>query len=253
MAIDLVIKNGTVCTPDGLLKLSVAINRGKIVAVAPGEMLPEAKETIDAKGKVVMPGLIDAHVHTRDPGYTHKEDFESATRCAAFGGVTMIVDMPNVNPPPISVETYEEKRKDCQKKAIVDFNHWASPFRLHEIPKIAELGNVGFKAFMKFAHYPYDTEASNADQGLLYDAFKEIAKTGLPCVVHPHNQTLFEYTVKKLKEAGITDLATYKWKYSQPEIMESVYGLLIYFAERAGMKLGLLHCHCRPSAIMGHK
>ncbi len=243
MAIDLAIRNGTVCTPDGLLRLGIAVHGGKIVAVAPEEMLPEARQTIDAAGKVVMPGMIDAHVHTRDPGYTHKEDFETATRCAAFGGVTMIVDMPNVKPPNVSAEIYEAKRADCKKKAIVDFNHWASPFRLQEIPKLAALGAVGFKAFMKYTVYPYDTEASNADQGLLFDAFQEIGKLGLPCIVHPHNQTLYEYRVKKLKESGVTDFATFRWMAAQPEMMESVYGTLLYFAERAGMQLGLLHCH----------
>jgi dihydroorotase len=243
MAVDLVISNGTVCTPDGLERLGVAVQDGAIVAVAPEAVLPEARRTIDATGKVVMPGVIDAHVHSRDPGYTHKEDFESATRCAAFGGVTMIVDMPNVKPPPVSAETYAAKRADCQKKAIVDFNHWASPFRLQEIPALAALGAVGFKAFMKQTVYPYDTEASNADQGLLFDAFQAIGRTGLPCIVHPHNQTLYEYRVKKLKEAGVTDFATFRWMAAQPEMMESVYGTLLYFAERAGMRLGLLHCH----------
>lgn len=243
MAVELRIDNGTVCTPAGLLRLGIAVNKGKIVMLAPEEILPEAKKTIDASKKVVMPGLIDAHVHTRDPGYTHKENFETATRCAAFGGVTMIVDMPNVKPPNISAEIYTKKREDCQKKAIVDFNHWASPFRLHEIPKIAELGAVGFKVFMKQTVYPYDTEASNADQGLLFDVFLEISKVGLPCIVHPHNQTLYEYRIKKLKEAGVSDFATFRWNAAQPEMMESVYGTLLYFAERANMTLGMLHCH----------
>ena len=83
---DLVIKNGTVVTPQGSFEGGIGIENGKIVAVGSNPVLPEARETLDAKGLHILPGVIDDHVHFREPGMTYKEDFESGSRAAAFGG-----------------------------------------------------------------------------------------------------------------------------------------------------------------------
>src|SRR3990172_791923 len=96
----------------GIVRASVAIDGGRIVALGSETSLPKAEKVIDAtgQGKIVMPGWIDTHSHFRDPGYTHKEDFESGSRAAAAGGVTLTVDMPNVNPPPNTLERFEVKK-----------------------------------------------------------------------------------------------------------------------------------------------
>lgn len=94
MIADLVIRNGTVVSPDSAFKASVAIKDGVILAVGAAESMPPARETLDATGLHVLPGAIDDHVHFRDPGYPQKEDFASGTMAAAFGGVTTIFDMP---------------------------------------------------------------------------------------------------------------------------------------------------------------
>src|SRR5258707_14358107 len=76
---DLVIRNGTVVSPDAAIPASVAIKDGAVLAVGAAEAMPAAKETLDATGLHVLPGAIDVHVHFRDPGYPHKEDFASGT------------------------------------------------------------------------------------------------------------------------------------------------------------------------------
>src|SRR5579875_2045098 len=81
--VDLVIKNGTVYIPSGLVKADIAIDGGKIVAMGREMSIPTGSRVIDASGKFVIPGLIDTHVHLRDPGFTQKEDFTTGTMAAA--------------------------------------------------------------------------------------------------------------------------------------------------------------------------
>ena len=90
---------------------------------------------VDAKGKKVIPGLIDTHTHHRDPGFTHKEDLTTATMAAAAGGVTLSIGMPNVEPPTTTVARFRSLIEDHKKKALVDFNHNPSGTVPEEIPR----------------------------------------------------------------------------------------------------------------------
>lgn len=80
-----------------------------IVEIAREENLSDANKTIDARGRIIIPGLWHLHCHFREPGLTYKEDFESGTKCAAAGGIVFTVDMPNVSPPTTTLERFEEK------------------------------------------------------------------------------------------------------------------------------------------------
>ena len=103
--VELLVKGGEVWTPGGFVDADIAVSGGKVVAVGKPPALSEAADqVIDAKGKKVIPGLIDTHTHHRDPGFTHKEDITTATMAAAAGGVTLSIGMPNVNPPTTTVE-----------------------------------------------------------------------------------------------------------------------------------------------------
>lgn len=239
---DLVVKNGRVCIGTELIDCGIAIKSGKIVAIASEEHLPTSDNVINANRMLVIPGFIDAHVHTRDPGYTWKEDFETATRCAAFGGVTTIVDMPNVNPAPLSVETFISKKKICESKAIVDFNHWASPLKQEEIPGIVNEGAVGFKIFMKkAAAYPYDTGASTDNIGLIYKALRVIANYDVPCIIHPYNEAIYQVKLEEFKHSNNRSLKAYCKMIYSPEIQVSILPTLIYLAKRTKARIGILH------------
>src|SRR4029450_9740209 len=121
MKADLVVKNGSIVTPEATLKGGVAIAAGKIVAIGADDTLPDGKQTIDASGLHVLPGLIDAHVHFRDPGVTHKEDFSTGSTAAVCGGVTTVIDMPNQIPPTENAEQVDVKRKIGETKSLCDF------------------------------------------------------------------------------------------------------------------------------------
>ena len=96
---DLVISGATVVTDTSSFDAAVAIKDGRILAVGAHAAMPSARETFDASRLHLLPGAIDVHVHFREPGYTHKEDWQTGTAAAAAGGVTTVFEMPNVDPP----------------------------------------------------------------------------------------------------------------------------------------------------------
>src|SRR5438105_4494332 len=111
-------------------------------------------EEVDAAGMLVLPGAVDAHVHSRDPGFPEKEDFGSLTAAAAAGGVTTVVDMPNTIPAVDSPAVLEEKAEAASSKAMVDFAVWGALRSQTSAPEIAallEAGVVGFKAYLGYA------------------------------------------------------------------------------------------------------
>src|SRR6516165_11314039 len=109
MMIDAIIRNGTIVHPAASRRGHVLVKDGKIVEISVRDDLPDAKRTIDATGLHVLPGLIDPHVHFRVPGLGYKEDFNTGSQAAAAGGITTIIDMPNVVPPTSNVEGFHAK------------------------------------------------------------------------------------------------------------------------------------------------
>jgi dihydroorotase (multifunctional complex type) len=99
VTLDLVVRGGRCVLPDGIREADLGVAAGRIAAIAPPGQLAGAATVIEAAGFLVLPGVLDAHVHVRDPGQTHKEDYAHATRAAAAGGVTTIVSQPNTEPP----------------------------------------------------------------------------------------------------------------------------------------------------------
>jgi len=109
MDVETVITGGTVVLPSGPERVGIAIDAGRIVAIAPDSALPGAAQRIDATGRYVLPGVIDTHTHARDPSVDAREDFGTATAAAAAGGVTTILEMPISSPSVHSAETFERR------------------------------------------------------------------------------------------------------------------------------------------------
>jgi dihydroorotase (multifunctional complex type) len=120
----MLIRNGLVILPDGSFRLDIRTHDEKIVNLAEN-LTPEPGEcVVDATGRLVLPGFIDSHVHFREPGNTHKEDFFSGTQAALAGGVTTILDMPNTQPPADSRDRLVEKAALASTKAVVDYGFY---------------------------------------------------------------------------------------------------------------------------------
>src|SRR5687768_12748261 len=116
---DLILKDGNVINHDGEGVRDVAIVDGRFAAI--GDVDGVAAETIDCRGLHVLPGVIDSHVHFREPGLTHKEDLETGSRAAVMGGVTAAFEMPNTEPTTTSVEALADKVKRAHHRMHCDF------------------------------------------------------------------------------------------------------------------------------------
>jgi allantoinase len=150
--LDLVVRAERAITPRGEEGVCVGVRDGRIAAVVPLAERLDAAEVLElAADEVLLPGLVDTHVHVNEPGRTEWEGFETATRAAAAGGVTTIVDMPlNSLPPTVDVAALETKKKAADGKCAVDVGFWggAVPGNRAELRALHEAGVFGFKCFL---------------------------------------------------------------------------------------------------------
>lgn len=200
---ELLVRGGTVFTPDGPIVADVLVDGGVITRVDSG--LRRIGDVVDAKGKYVLPGAIDVHVHSRDPGFPEKEDFGSLTAAAAAGGVTVVLDMPNTVPAVDGAGVLEAKAALAHSKAHVDFGLWGlirSSSTSDQLEGLAAAGAVGFKAYLAYSfslsrkqvlYSPGvddpDLEAP-ADYGTLARLASTVAHLGLPLTIHAEDPTV---------------------------------------------------------------
>ena len=247
MKADLVIKNGTVVTPENTFDGGVAIHDEKFVAIGTNDSLPEGTREIDAKGKHILPGLIDGHVHFREPGMTHKEDFGTGSRSAVAGGITCVVDMPNTIPPVTHPEQVEEKKKLAEEKSLLDFALLGVVVQTNadQILPMARVGAVGYKIFFgeTIGNLPFP------DDGVCQDVFRNITESRLPLCIHAENRQIMYHHLNRIKEEGKTDPVN--WESTRPAICEaeSVHHAL-FFAETFGTKMHVLHMSSKQAAGM---
>jgi allantoinase len=217
VSVDLLIRGGLVVLEDGARRVDVAVHQGKIVSV--GESGVTASETVDAAGLVVLPGVVDNHVHFNDPGRAHWEGWEAGTRGAAAGGVTTVLEMPlNASPPTTTPAAFDAKLQAARKSAVVDFGLWGGlvPDNLDQVEELHRRGVVAFKAFMcdsgiqDFPHVP---------DGLVRAALKLAARFGGVIAVHAERHDLVTGLGGTLRDAGRTDRPA--WVEARPPEAEA--------------------------------
>ncbi len=240
----LIIRNARIVTSEGLIESDISINDGKISAIGDSSG-QQAPRSIDASGMLVLPGLIDPHVHFRDPGLTQKEDFLSGTRGAAAGGVTTVFDMPTTQPVVTSPLQLKEKARIIEPKAVVDFGLIAAAGmeNLPAIESLAEAGAIAFKTYMVSPPKERKKEYEGSfvtNSGQLYKVMEQIAKTGLVHCVHAESDSTISCLTEELLARGRKDpMAHFDSRPNFTEA-EAVYDAIL-LSEFIGTKLHIVH------------
>ena len=147
-----VIQNATIVNEGGRFRASVLIASGRIAQIVRDQELPvrNGDEVVDAEGALLLPGIIDGHVHMREPGLTHKADMESETRAAARGGVTTVLDMPNVVPQTTTLQLLQERYALAEGRCYVNYGFFlgATNNNIEEIKRLDVTQSPGVKLFM---------------------------------------------------------------------------------------------------------
>lgn len=241
---------------DGRLRpLDIVIDGESIAGLVNRGAGPGEAEQIDAGGLTAIPGGIDVHVHTREPGYVHKEDLITCTRAAAAGGYTTIFGMPNLDPPTLTVGDLDEVLALYATKSLVDYNHNPAAKLIDEIGPLSQRGIAAYKIYMVVdtgRTYPHPAAIGVHDHGDLYLAMEAIARTGLRLMVHPHDQRIMDVIEQQFWAAGDRS----PWAYARTLaagdglIWDTATATLLRLAEATGCRLHIVHTQTRRQIEM---
>ena len=184
MEIDLAIKSKNIVTPSGIVDGMVLISSGKIADIIASENAFEGFPSEDIGDSILMPGIIDPHVHINEPGRTEWEGFDTATKAAAAGGITLMVEMPlNSSPVTTTVKNFELKKQAAEGKLHVNCGFWGGviPGNEADLEALLDSGVFGLKAFL--VHSGID-EFPHSDEQTLRKALKVLKKHNKPLLVH---------------------------------------------------------------------
>jgi len=234
------IRSKRVVTPEGVKAATVHFRNGAIEAIAGYDDLPSGKHIYDAGESVVMPGLVDTHVHINEPGRTDWEGFETATRAAAAGGVTTLIDMPlNSIPATTTAAALETKRTAARKKCWVNVGFWGGvvPGNAGELRAMHRAGAFGFKCFLVPSGVP---EFEHVGEDDLRAALPKLASLDVPLLVHAELPGPIEEANKKLAKS---DPANYRtWLSSRPPSAETTaVEMMIRLAREFQARVHIVH------------
>jgi dihydroorotase len=196
---DLAILNGTIVSPEGRFMGDIGIRGETIAAITKPGMLGDASNTLDATGLHILPGAIDVHVHFREPGMAHKEDWDTGTAAAAMGGVTTVFEMPNTFPPTATPKALAEKF-ELAKKARVDFGLYGllAEDNIEHLESLIAGGVAAFKCFMGNT----TGNLPSPSTGAMLEGFEIIAKHGHRISLHAETASIMAWRQSRLMAAG---------------------------------------------------
>jgi len=220
-----------------IVDCNIAIENGEIFKIGKQTHMPKADETINLKNLLLLPGLIDTHVHLRDEGKAYKEDFYTGTAAAAAGGVTTVLDMPNNAPVTMSAETLTNRMQTAKRKAVVNVGFYSEfPHNLDETANIVTEGAVAFKLFMACQIGGLNIDDDHA----LQDAFRKVGELKVPVAVHAEDKAMLTEAEKKLKKANRHDAAAFLKAHSERVELRAIERLLKLTAQ---INMRLHFCH----------
>lgn len=244
---DTVIRGAAIVTPEGVGTTDVAIEDGLIHSIGPE--LPGGVEEIGASGLMILPGMIDVHLHFNEPGRTEWEGAATGSRALAAGGGTLFFDMPlNSTPCTVNAHEFERKRAALERASITDFGLWGGlvPGNVGEMAELAGCGVVGFKAFLCDSGLP---EFPRVDDLTLFDGLSEAARLGLPVAVHAESEELTRNLARRMAEQGRRGVRDFL--ASRPVLAEvEAISRATLMAGEAGAKLHIVHASCGRSVAV---
>ncbi|MEM3420769.1 MAG: dihydroorotase [Candidatus Hadarchaeum sp.] len=244
MTVDTVVINGKIFSQGNFFEAGLAIDAGKIISIAKEPSLPPADEKIDAKGNIVIPGAVDAHVHLHIPGSLHREDFANGTKAAAIGGTTTVIDFAVPRKGELE-KTFVQMKADGEKMCAIDFAlHAAICLEKHieEIPDVSKMGAVSFKHFMA-----NPDGLQPLDSGIMFDSFRKIREAKSLATVHAENESIRLRQMNELKKLGRSDPIAHA--LSRPIIAEvEAISRAILLASETSTPLHIFHVSSGPGA-----
>ncbi|WP_223066985.1 allantoinase [Paenibacillus caui] len=247
---DLIIHGGLVVLPDEVRKMDIGIQNGKIAALADHIESHLAADTVNAEGRLVMAGMIDAHVHFNEPNLGHWEGFETGTAALAAGGCTAFADMPlNGNPPTVTLPALEIKERLAAEGSAVDYAFWGGlmPGFLDQIEGLAAAGVIGFKAFMSNPGGEGEGRFREVDRKTLHEGMKRIAAAQGVLALHAESEEMTSKLAEAARAAGKTDARAFVESRPVEAEVEAVSEAL-ELAEQTGCRLHFVHISS-PEAV----
>lgn len=245
--VDRILLGSRVVLPEGEKPAALWIYEGKTQRITAPDAVPEEALREDVGERVIMPGLVDTHVHINEPGRTEWEGFETATSAAAAGGITALVDMPlNSDPVTTSLAALKTKLAAAEGKLRVDTAFWGGvvPGNAHELQPMAGAGVRGFKCFL--IHSGID-DFPNVTEADLREAMPVLAKLGLPLLVHAELDC-----GQPVDLPEVTDARSYRhYLASRPRRWElDAIALMIRLCRETGCPVHIVHLSCADALPM---
>lgn len=234
---DSVLINGNIVTENRIFKANIGINDGKISSIS--DNIPEGKKVFDLSGKYILPGMIDGHVHTHDPGFTHREDIEHASMAAAAGGVTTMMIMPLNDPMATDCQSYFYNMNCYENNSYIDYSLYggATADNLNELKLLWDkTGTTAIKMFMSFSvkEFPF------LDDKALFKTLSEIATFDGIALIHAENDGMLSALEEKLVSEGRKDAHAHNEAHPIEAETEAV-SRAIKFLEMTGARAVILH------------
>ncbi len=247
---DLIVRGRRVVLPEGTRAASVHVREGRILSVREFDDVAQSTRLFEAgDGSVVMPGLVDTHVHVNEPGRTGWEGFETATRAAAAGGTTTIVEMPlNSVPATTTLEGLKAKLAAARGKCSVDVAFWGGvvPGNAPELAPMIEAGVVGFKCFLVdsgVAEFAHVTEAD------LRESLPELARLGALLIVHAELPQPIEAAAAHAAKSDDDPRRYATFLATRPRAAEdAAVALMIRLGRETGARVHIVH-HSSADAL----
>lgn len=239
MELDVMFTNGVIVSSEGRYNGCIGAKDGKIACISETEDGINAAEVIDLKGKMVLPGLIDGHIHFQDPGFTSRDDFEHATAACAVGGITTAISHPMNDPPVVDVGSFNENLEAYEMRSVIDYglHGGGTSENIIEIEKLwGETGATAIKMFMCFSvkEFPF------VHDGSMLAILKKLANQNGLALIHCENEPIIKLMEERLQEAGRTDPMAYN--ESRPVIVEiEAIKRAIFLLEETGAEALIVH------------